>query len=267
MKKVGLIGVGNMGEAMLRGWLSSGFLDKNNIVACEKIDEKRKNIADKYSIHVLETPGATAELADIIVLAVKPQDSKEVLENIAHYLDARKCLVSIAAGLSIASIRKLIGTKACVVRVMPNICARSLASVSAYSVSMGDHKFNLDDIKRLLGAFGEAIEVAEDWMNLITAISGSGPAYFFYLTEALENAAVLFGLDKDAAELLARETLWGAGKLLKESGSSPHDLRMAVSSPGGTTVAAIRELEDGGFAELIKRAVHKAMNRAKELAE
>lgn len=267
MNKVGLIGVGNMGEAMLRGWLSSGFLDKSNIIACEKNTDKRKSIADRYSIQVLESPRSTAELVDVVVLAVKPQDSKEVLEEIADSLDERKCLISIAAGLSIGSIRKIIGMSACVVRVMPNICARSLASVSAYSVSTGEYKSSLEDVERLLGAFGEALEVAEEQMNLITAVSGSGPAYFFYLTEVLEDAAVSLGLDREAAALLARETLWGAGKLMKESGLSPLDLRMAVSSPGGTTVAAIGELENGKFSELLRKAVFKAMARAKELTE
>ncbi len=256
-----------MGEAMLRGWLSSGVIEKSEIVACEKSAEKREKIASRYRIRVLQEPRDVAELTEIIFLAVKPQDSREVLEDIADTLDDEKCLVSIAAGLSVDSIRMAIGSKACVVRVMPNICARSLASVSAYCVDLGNYKDGLEDIKLLLSGFGEAIEVSEDQMNLITAVSGSGPAYFFYLTEALIKAAILLGLDEKIAALLARETLWGSGKLLKESGLTPYELRMAVSSPGGTTVAAIGELENGGFEELVRKAVSRAMRRAEELTK
>jgi pyrroline-5-carboxylate reductase len=149
---------------------------------------------------------------------------------------------------------------------MPNLAAQVRAAASGYAIEAGAGEFDIAGVKELLEAIGEAEEVDEKWMDLVTAVSGSGPAYFFYLTEALENAAVEQGLPEDVARKLARETLWGAAKTVKETGADPAELRKAVSSPGGTTLAALSEMDSAGFMDIIEKAVDAARRRAGELA-
>lgn len=170
--------------------------------------------------------------SDIIVLAVKPQDSDTVLEEISRALDSNKIVVSIVAGLSLASMRDKLGDDPSLVRVMPNLAALVGAAASGFALDQGAGSSSPELALRLLKAIGEAVEVAEGQLDLVTAVSGSGPAYFFLMTEVLEQAAVQQGLSQDVARRLARETLWGAAKVLKEDGREASELRQAVSSPG-----------------------------------
>ena len=208
---------------------------------------------------------AAAGWARIVVLAVKPQDSSAVLEEISGELDDEKVLVSIVAGLSIGSMRGKIGAGPSVVRVMPNMGAQVGASVSGYALDPGRGDFDQDMPVSLLEAIGEVVQVEEQLLDLVTAVSGSGPAYFFLMAEALEDAAVDLGLSAEVARTLARETLWGAAKVLKETGRDADELRRAVSSPGGTTLAAMEVLAEASFAETVARAVEAARRRAGEL--
>ncbi|MHB8895227.1 MAG: pyrroline-5-carboxylate reductase [Candidatus Geothermincolia bacterium] len=266
MYRVGLIGAGNMGRAMLNAWIDSGILKPEDVCVIDRDLEKAVLARDEFKVEVGSGIGDVAMKSGIVVLAVKPQDSSDVLAEMNGKLSSSQVLLSIAAGLTIDSIRKQVGEGPSIVRVMPNMAALVRAAASAYAVAPGPEGLDPAGVRTLLGAIGEVVEVDEKWMNLVTALSGSGPAYFFYLTEALERAAVDLGMQEDIARVLARQTLWGAAKTIKETGTDPDELRRAVSSPGGTTLAALEEMDSSGFVEMISRAVDAATRRAGELA-
>ncbi len=266
MEKVSLLGAGNMGSAMLNSWLDTGTLEAGSVRVSDKDVSKAETLAGSTGASIAESNEDAAGWADVVVLAVKPQDSPAVLEEIAGSLDTDKVVVSIVAGLTVEGIRRRIGSGPSVVRVMPNMGAQVGAAVSAYALDPGEAGFDRELPVRLLEAVGEVVEVEEGWLDLVTAVSGSGPAYFFAMVEALEKAAVGQGMPEDVARVLARETLWGAARVLKETGRDADELRRAVSSPGGTTLAALEILDAEGFTEAVARAVEAARKRAGELS-
>lgn len=264
MNRVALIGAGNMGEAMLSGWLES-MLGPEQVVVSDVDESKRDALYDRYGVRAASGNGEAASGADVVVIAVKPQDVSGVLDELAGVVGGGTSVISIVAGLPVSKIRGKLGPEPTVVRVMPNVGALVKAAISAYSIDAGSGAVP-GEVLGLLEVIGETVEVDEEWMNLVTALSGSGPAYFFYLVEALEEAGVSLGMERDIARKLARETLWGAARILKETGREAEQLRQAVSSPGGTTVAALGELDRAGFKEIITGAVDAARRRAEELA-
>lgn len=264
MHKVALIGVGNMGEALLAGWLDSGMLDSVDIVITDKSIERRRMIAERYGVEEGVNNTDAASGAKTVLLAVKPQDSGAVLDELKE-LGPGKVLVSIVAGLPIDSIRKKVGGEPSIIRVMPNVAAMVRSAISAYTVEPGTGGFTGESALALLAVAGEIVEVKEDLMSLVTALSGSGPAYFFLMVEALTEAGVDGGMSGEVAEKFARETLWGAAKIIRETGRDAGEMREAVSSPGGTTLAAIEVFERAGFRGLVKEAVEAARSRAEEL--
>jgi pyrroline-5-carboxylate reductase len=254
-----------MGSAMLNGWLEAGVLKPEDVIVADKDKSKATTLAEKNGADLAGDNLEAAGDSDIIVLAVKPQDSETVLEEISRALDSNNIVVSIIAGLSLASMRDKLGDDPSLVRVMPNLAALVGAAASGFALDQGAGSSSPELALRLLKAIGEAVEVAEEQLDLVTAVSGSGPAYFFLMTEVLEQAAVQQGLSQDVARRLARETLWGAAKVLKEDGREASELRQAVSSPGGTTLAALEVLKEAGFAETMSKAVAAARRRAGEL--
>ena len=267
MHEVALVGAGNMGEAMLKGWLESGLLEASDIAVCEKDVSKAELIKKRYGIDSAPDLESATRDASTLVVAVKPQDSMGLLREIAGVMVSGKTVLSIVAGLALARIREELGPEPNLVRAMPNLAARVRAAVTAYAVDAGTGSMDIETVENLLGVIGEVLEVEERFMDLVTALSGSGPAYFFILVEALEDAGVERGLKREIAGRLARETLWGAAKVLKETGIDAGELRAAVSSPGGTTLAALEELEKAGFAKAINGAVGAAQKRAAELTQ
>ena len=265
MYEVALIGAGNMGEAMLKGWLESGLLKTSDIAVSERDGARARLIKERYRVESEILITSAAAEARTVVVAVKPQDSGLVLHEIAGAVDNEKTVLSIVAGLSLGAIRDRLGPEPSLVRAMPNLAARVRAAVTAYAVDEGTGRLHRETVKDLLGVIGEVVEVDESYMDLVTALSGSGPAYFFLLVEALEDAGVKRGLTREISSRLARETLWGAAKTLKETGIEAGELRVAVSSPGGTTLAALEELESSGFEKAIDNAVGAASKRAAEL--
>lgn len=255
-----------MGEAMLKGWLESGELEPGQVSVCDRDAGKRGDVAERYGITQGEENRKAVEEADVCVMAVKPQDSDGVLDELTGALDRDKVLMSVVAGLTIETVRKKVGAEPSVVRVMPNMAASVQAAVSAFSLDPGPGGIDKGKVIGLLEAFGDAVEVEEGWMDTVTAISGSGPAYFFLLVELLEKEGVELGLPLEVSRKLARETLWGAARVLKMTGRGASELREAVSSPGGTTVAAISEMEDMGIRKAVERGVEAARKRANELS-
>lgn len=255
-----------MGSAMLSGWLETGTLEPAEVLVNDKDFSRAESVAREMGVRTAVSNADAAAEARIVVLAVKPHDSPSVLDEIARDMVAGRTLLSIVAGLSIESIRRRVGTEASVVRAMPNMGARVGASVSGYSLDPGNGEFDASKAVRLLEAVGEAVEVEERWIDLVTAVSGSGPAYFFLMAEAMERASVEMGLDSEIARKLVTETLWGAASVLRETGREAAELRRAVSSPGGTTLAALEVFEEASFLETVCSAVSAAHKRAGELS-
>ena len=256
---VGILGFGKMGEAIAKGLLNKGF----KVVAYD-ISEGRKSLAKEMGVEALKTPLSLVSSADVIFVAVKPQVFLDAVRPMGAVPDT-KVVVSVMAGVSSETIKKAMGIDR-VVRVMPNTPA--LVGEGALAVAFCG-EFSQEEKERiltLLDPLGLVVEVQEVYMDAVTALSGSGPAYVFLFLEALEDAGVRVGLPRDVARLLALQTLKGSVRLAEE-GSSARDLINAVTSPGGTTIAALHVLERAGFKGIVMDAVEAAWRRSKELGK
>ncbi len=264
-----LLGAGRMGSAMLRGWLAAG-MDPHRIVIQEPVPSGMlRELIERHGL-VLNPPKEVLGRIAILVAAVKPQVMDEALAPLASLFAGRTPLVlSIAAGRTIASFKRHFGPATPVVRAMPNTPGAIGRGIAAFCASPEVTEEQKAIARALLAALGEVVEVPEeDQMDAVTAVSGSGPAYVFLLAECLEAAARAQGLPDAVATRLARATIAGAGALLAQSPESPADLREAVTSPGGTTAAALALLmqEGGGLCHLMRLAVEAAARRSRELA-
>ena len=263
--QLGLIGAGNMGEAIVRGILGAGVLQADEILAADPDANRRKLFEERLGIRTFVESGPVAEQAPVLLLAVKPQMFDKALVPVASLLGPDSLLISICAGIPTRHIEALAPTGTRVVRAMPNtpmVVGRGIAAIAAGSKATPE---DLETAARLLGAAAEVIRVPETLIDAVTAVSGSGPAYFFYLVELLEAAGVEVGLSEEDAERLARVTFEGAARLLTESGEEPKALRAKVTSPGGTTEAAIRTFDALGFPKMVAEAVKAARDRGREL--
>jgi pyrroline-5-carboxylate reductase len=277
-KKVGFIGAGNMGEAMINGLIISALCEARQIWASDPRSARLRQLADRYKINATEDNTEVFEKADVVVLAVKPQQMDEVLDGLALALPQAikgvKLVISIAAGFPIKRIeahlyppldqnaRGLLP----IVRVMPNTPALVLAGMAGMCGNDYTKERDLNDARAILEAIGKVIEFEEKNLDAVTALSGSGPAYVFYIVEALAEAGVGLGLRPSHAMTLILETMKGAVKLLEETCEAPATLREKVTSKGGTTEAAIRVLDGHGTKGHIMEAVGAAARRSKELS-
>lgn len=264
---VGFIGGGNMSEAMLKGLLASGLAAESLLVS-EPDAARRSAIARRYKVAVTADNTEVVAASATVVLAVKPQVIGPVLEALAPVVTGRELFVSIAAGVMLARLEKLLGAKARVVRVMPNTpCLVGKAA----SVICAGRRATAADVKlvtRLFAAVGIAHVIRDEkLMHVVTALSGSGPAYVYRFAEALTEAAVKGGLEAGLARALTYQTIAGAAAMMIETGQDPADLRRAVSSPGGTTLAGLAILDEKKFVETVKGAVAAAARRSVELGK
>jgi len=261
--ELGIIGVGNMGSAIVRGVVAAGVLPAGAIVLAEPLQGRREALRP---LGVTVTADNTvAAGCPRVLLAVKPQVLAGVLRDIAPLVPADALVISIAAGIRSAAIDAQLKSRPRIVRVMPNTPLLVGAGVSAVAAGPRATQDDLAWTQRIFGACGTTIVVAEELMDAVTAVSGSGPAYFFYLIEAMIAAGMAEGLDRDVAASLATQTCAGAAKLLAQSGKSPQELRAAVTSPGGTTQRAIETLEAAGVQAALVQAVRNAAQRSREL--
>lgn len=269
-KAVVLAGCGNMGHAMLKGWLASGALPANEAYVVEPSDELRDRAAALGVTAVAKAGDLPEGIAPaLIVLAVKPQVMDTVLPAYRPYAATGATMVSVAAGIRIARLEQALGDGAAVIRVMPNTPAAVGAGMMVLCANGHVDAGAMDFAKRLMAASGEvAVIEDEDLMDAVTAVSGSGPAYLFHMIEALTEAARRAGLPEDTAALLARQTIHGAAVYAHESGTDPRTLREQVTSPNGTTAAALAVLmKDGRLTELMSEAVDAARKRSVELGQ
>ncbi len=263
--KIAFIGAGNMGEALIRGIIRAEIYPASRIIAADPREERRREIAEELGVRVSSANKEAISEARIVVLCVKPQMLSEVIPQIAPFLTESHLLVSILAGINTVLLEKKLGKKIPVVRVMPNTPALVRAGMAAICPGLYAREEDLGKVEEIIGSVGEVVRVKEELMNLVTALSGSGPAYLFLFAEALAAAGRELGMDSDLADLLARRTVTGASYLLEQSGEPLAVLRARVTSPGGTTAAALEVLEEGGFSRLLQRAVEAAQRRGEEL--
>jgi pyrroline-5-carboxylate reductase len=265
MNEIAFIGGGRMAEALISGVLAKGAVEPERIVVTDVDPARRDHLARTYGVRSSGDNGGAAREASFVVLAVKPQQIDEVVAGLSGHLTEDKVVVSIAAGVTVSRLKRLIGLEAPVVRVMPNAPAFVNAGMSAIVLPPNLASVQTDFIDRLFGAVGDVVHVEESDINAVTAISGSGPAYFFLFVKELASAGKEMGLTAETADRLARETFFGSARLLKESEASEDELIRGVASPGGTTEAALARFAEAGLGEVVRRAAKAALTRAKEL--
>lgn len=263
--RIAMIGAGNMARALIAGLIARGH-PAECLVAADPDPDTRAAVARKYGITAFDANERAAAGADVVVLAVKPQIIDAVAKSIAPALAAHCVVVSVAAGTPIGRLRATLGAERAVVRVMPNTPALHRAGATGLYAAPACTEAHRDAARRLFEAVGEVFEIEdESLMDVVTAVSGSGPAYFFALAEALADAGRAAGLDRATAEGLAAQTAAGAGAMLAAGDTPAAELRRRVTSPGGTTAAALDRLEQSDFAGIVQAAVGAAVVRGQEL--
>ena len=264
-KKVGFVGAGNMGEALIKGLTEAHLVPAEAIHATDVRLERLRELDRLYGIQVASDNVALVRHVDVVILAVKPQIMDAVLREIAPAVTRKKLLISIAAGVSTATIRAALGKDARLIRVMPNTPALVLEGMTAIAKGEGLEPGDLDTAGEIFSAVGRVVTLGEELMDAVTGLSGSGPAYVAVVVESLADGGVRMGLDRLTAMTLATQTVLGAAKLLLETGMHPGALKDMVSSPGGTSIAGIAALEEGGIRTTFIKAVERATLRSREL--
>jgi len=265
MSKTAILGMGVMGEALLSGLVRSG-VKSDQLVIADRRPDRVSEMTKKYGVTSTTSAGA-AEVSDTVVLVVKPQDMSGLLAEISPHIKPSVLVVSLAAGITTDFLQSRLPAGTPVVRVMPNTPA--LVDKGMAAISPGSHcdEEHLERAESLLKSTGKVIRVAEKHQDAVTAISGSGPAYIFYVVEAMIEAGVLLGLPRNVATELTVQTLLGAATMLEETGEHPTVLRENVTSPAGTTVAALRQLDDHKVRAAFLSAMEAARDRSRELAQ
>ncbi|WP_411725952.1 pyrroline-5-carboxylate reductase [Methyloglobulus sp.] len=265
--KIGFIGGGNMAASLLNGLVASGH-EPRQLWVSDINPETLASLSANLSINVTQSNHEAVNAVDVVVLAVKPQSLAQVAKEIAPFIQHRQLVVSIAAGITQASLSKWLGADAAIVRCMPNTPALVLTGATALYANDKVTSEQRDLAETILRAVGIALWVEnESELDAVTAVSGSGPAYYFLLMEAMEQVAVELGLSEVTARLLIQQTALGAAKIALESPESPGELRKRVTSPGGTTQQAIETFERGGFSQLVSQALHAARDRSIEMSK
>lgn len=260
--KLGFIGAGNMGGAILRGYLNSGKIAAEDVYVCGRDMEKLKGLCHELGTNMCENIGQLVESCDVIMLGVKPNMFPEILPQVAKVYDSNKVIVSMAAGIMISVIEEAVGRDAKVVRVMPNTPAmvgEAMTSVSR-NTNVTDEEFA--PIFDIFTSIGKAEEVSENLIHCVIGVSGSSPAYTYMYIDALAEAAVKNGMNKEQALVFAAQSVLGAAKMVLETGVDPVQLRINVCSPGGTTIEAVETFQKEGFAQLVERGFQAAVDKS-----
>lgn len=267
MKKIGFVGAGSMAEAMINGILQSGITKPEHIYITNRSnDERLIELKETYGVCPCRDKNEFFTHTDIIILAFKPKDAAESIDSIRSYIKDQ-LVISVLAGLTIETIQHYFGRKLAVIRVMPNTSAAIRKSATGFSVSAEASQDDITAAKALLETIGDATLVEERHLDAVTAIAGSGPAYVYRYIEAMEKAAQKVGLDKETAKALILQTMAGATDMLLQSGKQPVQLRKEITSPGGTTEAGLRALQDSRFEEAIIHCIEETAKRSAEIKE
>ena len=271
-KRIGIIGAGNMGEALLKGLQVSGCLNAKQVFVSAKHQKRLDHLSQTYHVKTMLDNKEVVRHAEILILAVKPQIIHGVLGELSAGVfqnsknsDDRKLVISVVAGLSTSTIARYIGEKMPIIRTMPNTPALVMEAATAICLGKNATEEDLSLAQQLFSTFGKTVIVDEEQMNAVTGLSGCGPAYVFLMIEAMADAGVKVGLSRAEAQTLAAQTVLGSAKLLLETGAHPGHLKDMVTSPGGAAIAGVAKLEEGGFRTTLIRAVEAATQRCVEL--
>jgi pyrroline-5-carboxylate reductase len=265
-RRIAIIGTGRLGEALLAGLLGSGWRTADDIVVTDRREERVRELAERYGVKATVSNAEGVEAAALVVIATKPQDFHALLDEIGGVLTPEQTLLSVAAAITTASIEARVAAGVPVVRAMPNapaIVREGMAGICAGAHASDEHLALAEDALAHLGA---VVRVPESSMDAVTALSGSGPAYFALLAEAMIEAGILLSLSREISTQLVIQTMLGTAHLLRDEKMHPVELRETVTSPGGTTIAAIQVLESAGVRAAFLNAIQAAMARSKELA-
>lgn len=266
MSKLTVLGAGKMGEALVGGLLASGWRQPGEITCTARSEERLKELAARHGVDVTSDNAVAVSDADVIVLAVKPQDIGPLLAEISPYVRSDQTVLSVCAAITTAFIEKRLGEDVPVVRAMPN--TPSVVHEGMAGIAAGKHasEAHLEICREILTHVGRVVTVAEDHLDAVTAISGSGPAYFALLAEAMIEAGILLSLSREISTELVVQTMLGSAKMMRDEHMHAVELREMVTSPGGTTIRAIRVLEQAGVRAAFLDAIQAAMDRSQELA-
>jgi pyrroline-5-carboxylate reductase len=265
--KIAFLGAGNMAEAIIAGIAGSKLVPPQRITASDVRKERLNYLKKKFGIKAADGNRSAVKASKIIFLCVKPQSMEELLSEIGPFIRPSQLVVSIAAGITTRFIEGYLTKNVPVVRAMPNLPLLAGEGVAGICRGRAAKKAHAGIVKKIFSASGLVVEIPEKKINAVTALSGSGPAYVFYLAEMLKTAGTEMGLAEDIADRLARQTVFGAGKMLKEQELSASQMRKNVTSPGGTTEAAVKHLEMKKFSKIFVEAVKLARKRAGELSK
>ena len=267
-KKICIIGTGNMGQALVSGLVGSGSSKPKNITCTDVREAKLKAIEKEYGVQTTTNNLEAVSQAEIIIYAVKPQIMAAVINETAGILDMSKLIISIAAGVPVAALESCLNKELRLIRVMPNIAAAVKEAATAVAAGKHASKEDVQTAMAIFDSIGKTVFIEENYlMDAITGLSGSGPAYIFLIVEALADAGVKVGLSRQEALFLSAQTVLGAAKMLIETHEHPGQLRDKVTSPGGTAIAGLATLEEGGLRTTLIHAVEVATNRSRELGE
>ncbi len=266
-ENIGFVGGGQMAEALIKGIIQAELADAERIYVVDPVESRRDFLNEKYGVNVSSRNDAVLQ-AEVVILAVKPQIMGPVLAEIRGKVDNGHLFISIAAGITLSFLEKgLHGTDSRVIRVMPNTPALVMAGASGLSSGKDVTDNDMRLAKYIFDAIGQSVVMAESYLDAVTGLSGSGPAYVFSFIEALIDAGLKVGLARNDAETLALQTVYGSVKLAMEKKEHPAALRAMVTSPGGTTIAGLHKLEKAGFQGIIMDAVEAATIRSRELGK
>ena len=266
-RTVAFLGAGRMGEALVSGLIRSGGRGADEIVVTCRRGERVVELKERYGVTATLSNPEAVDRAGTLVLMVKPQDMETLLGQIAESVHTGQTVISFAAGIRTSFVERHLPAGIPVVRVMSNVAVLVDEAMSVVSAGSHAEEAHLEVAEELLGYVGRVIRLSEAHQDAITATSGSGPAYFFLLAEAMIEACILLGLSRDVATELIIQTMLGSARMLRDTGKHPVELREMVTSPGGTTIAAIRHLEEAGVRAAFLNAIDAARHRSAELAQ
>jgi pyrroline-5-carboxylate reductase len=264
---IGFLGAGKMASALASGFVRAGMTAKENIIASDVSALARSAFVETVGARSAEKNSEVAAFASTLILAVKPDQVADVLREIAPHLKEQHLIVSIAAGVTLHKLQACVGPTTRIVRVMPNTPALVGASASGFALGEAARAEDAHLVTRLFSAVGVALQVKESLLDAVTGLSGSGPAYVYMMIEALSDGGVAAGLPRDVATRLAAQTLYGAAKMALETNLHPGALKDMVTSPGGTTIEGVHELEKGGLRAALISAVRAATEKSKKLGQ
>jgi pyrroline-5-carboxylate reductase len=265
-RRIAILGAGKIGEALISGLLSSGWRSPGDIVATARRPERVDELAERHGIAATQSNAEAVADAALVVISVKPQDIETLLADVGERITPEQTVLSVAAAIPTAAIERRLPTGVPVVRAMPNTPATVHEGVAGLCAGAHADDAHLTLAEEALSHLGAVVRVAEPYMDAVTAVSGSGPAYFALLAEAMIEAGILLGLSREISTQLVVQTMLGTAKQLRDERMHPVELREMVTSPGGTTIAAIRELEQAGVRAAFLNAIQAAMDRSRQLA-